>query len=87
MASSASYPVRICIPLEAACTMASYEAQGIPGDYDIPIPDPDGWMEVLLRIREGDQVALYAMAGDDLIEIPAIVVNLDPVRTCVQVVA
>lgn len=75
--STAAAPVRIHVPVAAALEMAAYEGEGIPGEYDIPIYDPDHWRQVLVSVREGDEIALVGYVP----EWPEPVVQLHAVVT------
>lgn len=81
-------PVPVYVPVAEAMIMMSYEGDGEPGEYDLPIPDPRNWRTVVTLIREGDEIAVVAeMDGQPVITIPAVVVALNASVPCIEVIA
>ena len=80
-------PFPIYVPVAEAMIIMAWDHEGIPGDWNIPIRQ-DHWLTVTALIREGDQIAIVAEEGGQaVITIPAIVVTLNPLVPCIQVIA
>lgn len=85
---AAAPPVRVHVPVAEAIIMTGYAGEGILGDYDIPIRDPDHWRQVLALIREGDEILIVAEVDErPVIMVPAVVIALHEEVPCIQVVA
>jgi hypothetical protein len=87
MMEAAAAPVPVHVSVADAMIMMTWDSQGLPGQWDVPVY-PAHWRTVVAMIREGDVIAVVAeMDGQPVITIPAVVVALNASVPCIEVIA